>query len=74
MVHKHFCESIILIPMKKQSIKNQVSIYFEEKCPENLLKYLHINFHILFPEYNFKTPKYIKNIEVCSLRTPGLEA
>ena len=37
-----------------------------------MLKYLHINFQIWFPKYNFKNPKYIKNIEVCSLRTPGL--
>ena len=39
---------------------------------KKLLKYLHINFQIWFPKYNFKNPKYIKNIEVCSLRTPAL--
>ena len=59
--------------MKMQSIKNQFSEYFKEKRTENLLKYLHTNFQIWFPEYNFKTPKYIKNIEVCSLRIPGLK-
>ena len=46
---------------------------FDKKSPENLLKYLHINFQIWFPKYNFKNPKYIKNIQVCSLRTPGIE-
>ena len=50
--------------MKMQSIKNQVSEYFEEKRTENLLKYPTHKFPdlIWFPEYNFKTPKYIKNI------------
>ena len=43
-----------------------------KKSPENLLKYLHINFQIWFPKYNFKNPKYIKNIQVCSLRTPDI--
>ena len=42
------------------------------KLPENLLKYLHINFQIWFPKYKFKNPKYIKNVEVHSLRTPDL--
>ena len=41
--------------------------------PENLLKYLHINFQIWFPKYQFKNPKYIKNVEVHSLRTPALK-
>ena len=35
-----------------------------------MLKYLHINFQIWFPD--FKSPKYIKNIQVCSLRTPAI--
>ena len=69
VVLKLFSESIILIQMKIQSINK---LNFDKKSPENLLKYLHINFQIWFPEYNFKTPKYIRNIEVCSLRTPGL--
>ena len=42
------------------------------KNVENLSKNLNVNFQKWFPKYNLKNPKYIKNIQVCSLRTPGL--
>ena len=53
---------MILTQMKIPSIKK---LNFEnkkprKKSPENLLKYLHIDFQIWFPKYNFKNPKYIK--------------
>ena len=70
VVLKLFSESTILIQMKIQSIKR---LHFEKKSSENLLRYLHINFQIWFPKYNFKNPKYIKKIQVCSLRTPAIE-
>ena len=38
--------------------------------PENMPKYLHINFQIWFPKYNFDNLKVHKNVEVHSLRTP----
>ena len=36
-------------------------------------KYVYINFQIWFPKYKFNYSKYIKNVEVHSLRTPVLE-
>ena len=41
--------------------------------PENIPKYLYLNFQIWFPESKFKTPKYIKNVLVHGLRTPVLK-
>ena len=55
--------------MKIQSTKNKSNF---GKLLENLPKYLHIDFQIWFPKYKFKNSKYIKNVEVHSLRTPGL--
>ena len=43
------------------------------KYVENLSKIWNINFQKWFPKYNFKYPKYIKNIEVWSLGNPDLE-
>ena len=40
---------------------------------KKLAKNRNINFQKWFPKYNFKLSKYIKNIEVQSLRTPALE-
>ena len=37
-------------------------VKYREKYPENLPKYLHINFQIWFPKSNFKNTKYIKNV------------
>ena len=51
--------------MKIQSTK-------KSNFPENLPKYVYINFQIWFPKYKFKNSKYIKNVEVHSLRTPAL--
>ena len=57
--------------MKIQSTKN-ISNF--RNLLENLPKYLHIDFQIWFPKYKFKNSKYIKNVEVHSLRTPALES
>ena len=56
--------------MKIQSTKNKSNF---GKLLENLPKYLHIDFQIWFPKYKFKNSKYIKNVEVHSLRTPGIK-
>ena len=50
--------------MKIQSTK-------KSNFSENLPKYVHINFQIWFTKYKFKNSKYIKNVEVHSLRTPA---
>ena len=42
------------------------------KLARKLAKNVNINFQKWFLKYNFKNSKYIKNIEVWSLRTPGL--
>ena len=55
--------------MEIQSTKNKSNF---GKLLENLPKYLHIDFQIWFPKYKFKNSKYIKNVEVHSLRTPAL--
>ena len=55
--------------MKMQSTKKKKSINTEN--PKNLPKYVYINFQIWFPKYKFNHSKYIKNVEVHSLRTPG---
>ena len=44
----------------------------KSKFPENLPKYVYINFQIWFQKYKFKDSKYIKNVDVHSLRTPGI--
>ena len=52
---------------------NENPEYKKSKFPENLPKYVYLNFQIWFPKYKFKHSKYIKNVEVHSLRTPGLK-
>ena len=52
--------------MKIQSTK-------KSNFPEILPKYVYTNFQICFPKYKFKNSKYIKNVEVYSLRTSALE-
>ena len=48
---------------------NKLKRYFARILP----KYLHIDFQILFPKSNLENPKYIKNVQIYSLRTPGLK-
>ena len=54
-----------------QSTKNKSNC--GGKLLENLQKYLHTDFQIWFPKYKFKNSKYIKNVAVHSLRTPGVD-
>ena len=41
---------------------------------QKICQNIYINFQIWFPKYKSKNSKYIKNVEVHSLRTPVLEA
>ena len=61
-----FSKSIIFIRKEIDSIK---IITLARKLAKNC----NINFQKWFLKYNFKNSKYIKNIEVWSLRTPDLK-
>ena len=67
VVLKLFYKSIIFIRKEIHSIKIITLV-------RKLAKNPNINFQKWFLKYNFKNSKYIKNIEVWSLRTPALES
>ena len=66
----HILSRAVVLKLFSKSIIHSIKIItLTRKLPKNRNK----NFQKWFLKYNFKNSKCIKNIEVWSLRTPGLD-